>query len=304
MSGVASAAPLFLLSRGRPSDSDSLLMYPASRTLTAFVFAALGAVSLPKASAGQLPALGGPIQESDMLYLAGEPELSLDVVREQIARDSTDYDALWRASRAAVVIGIELENNREQNLWLDPALDWARRAVALDSTGIDGRYWRGVAAGRRAMNAAPGYAVELAQIVYDDAHAILQADSLHGGAHNMLGKLNYEIMMLSRIKRAIARTFMGNDALSDTSWENAEYHLARAEETWPDFVLFHFDLAQLHRKRGPREAAIEEYRHTLARPAIHPVDRGLQVQAREQLADWDVAVDSVAVRPAGSSRDR
>ncbi|NNL30435.1 MAG: hypothetical protein HKO77_05400, partial [Gemmatimonadetes bacterium] len=213
---------------------------------------------------GQFAGFGGPLAEADMLYTAGEPRLAFERLETHLSTDSADYGALWRAARSAVVLGIEEEDHRDQNAWLDPAILYAERAVSLRPGGVDGTYWRGVAAGRRAMNAGPGYAVELAEVVYEDAHAILTVDSLHGGAHNMLGKLNYEIMSLSRVKRLLARTFMGNDALNDTSWENAEYYLHRAAEVWPDFVLFHFDLGQLYEKRDRRELAIREMLHALS----------------------------------------
>ena len=148
------------------------------------------------------------------------------------------------------------------------------------------------------MNAGPGYAVELAQEVYDDAHAILAQDSLHGGAHNMLGKLNYEVMSMSRVKRLVARTFMDKPSLDDTSWEQAEYHLATAAEVWPEFVLFHFDLAQLYRKRGRRDEAIEEYIQAISLPSVHPTDHKLQLQAREQLAEWGIGTDTAGVGAA------
>ena len=94
---------------------------------------------------------------------------------------------------------------------------------------------------------------------------------------------------------------MGNDALSDTSWENAEYHLARAAEVWPDFVLFHFDLAQLHRKRGRRDEAIAAYQRALELPSFHPTDRRLKEQARNALAEWGVLADSAMGVPAPAS---
>ena len=261
---------------------------------------------LPGPAAAQFVGFGGTLAEADMLYLAGQPKLSFELLEEHLRTDSTDYDALWRASRAAVVIGIDEEGSRPQNIWLDPAIGYSERAVLVRPDGIDGRYWRGVSAGRRAMNASPGYAVELAQVVYDDAHMILEADSLHGGAHNMLGKLNYEIMSLSRIKRAVARTFMGNDALDDTSWENAEYHLEKAAALWPDFVLFHFDLAQLYRKRGRKDEAVVEFMAALRLPAVHPTDRRLQEQAREILNEWDVPLEGVpgGATAGGSPTDR
>ena len=258
-------------------------------------------LGLPTAARAQFVGFGDAISEADMLYMAGDPRTSLELLLERLEADSLDYDALWRASRAAVVIGIDIEQQdpNEQNAWLDPALMWAKKAADVNPGHIDGLYWRGVSSGRRAMNAGPGYAVELAQNVYDDAHAILAQDSLHGGAHNMLGKLNYEVMAMSRVKRLVARTFMNKPSLDDTSWEQAEYHLTKAVEEWPGFVLFHFDLAQLYKKRGRREEAVREYIQAASLPTVHPTDRRLQRQAQEQLAEWGIATDSVGLDPSG-----
>lgn len=229
---------------------------------------------------------GGAIEEADSLYFAGEVEAALEVLREHLRVDSLDADALWRAARASVEVGRGIEGNREQNAWFDPAIAWARRATEVHPGGLDGHYWLGAASGERAHNAGTSYAVELAQVTWEQANVILATDSLHGGGHNMLGKLNYEVMSLSRIKRFLARTFLGNDALDDMRWENAEFHLAEAARVWPGVVLFHYDLALLHRKRGRREEAIVEFRTVLSLPAIHPGDAAMKEEARAQLDDW------------------
>ena len=256
--------------------------------------------ALPGQAAGQLSTLGSPITRSDMAYLAGDTELSYTILQAELAADSSDYEVLWRAARAAVVIGIEQEGERGQNDWLDPAMRLSEYAVSLKPDGIDGIYWRGVSAGRRALNAGPSQSVGLAEAVYRDAHAILAVDSTHGGAHNLLGKLNYEVMTLPWLERMVARTFMGSGELRDTSWENAEYHLGRAVETWPDFILFHFDLGQLHRRRGRREAAIRSFRELLGLRATHPIDRRLQGQARGFLAEWGISeIESTSGTPMG-----
>jgi len=226
-----------------------------------------------------------PIQEADDLYFAGFPDASFALLEAHLAAVADDYDVLWRAARAAVVLGVSEEGSRPQNRWLDPAMDFANRAVALVSDGIDGLYWRGAAHGRRAMNASPGYATELAQRVWDDAHAILVQDSLHGGAHNLLGKLSYEVMSLSRFERAMGRIFMGSPVLSQASWERAEVHLEAAAREWPDLVLFQFDLAQLYRKRGRKDEARAAFERVLALPAIHPPDFDLHAQARAFISE-------------------
>ena len=141
--------------------------------------------------------------------------------------------------------------------------------------------------GRRALNAGNTYAAELAQRVYDDAHAILALDPLHGGAHNLLGKLNYEIMSLSRLERFLARLLVRKRALRDSSWENAELHLGTAVESWPDLILFHFDLAQLYRKRGRDEEARDALTRVSELPALHPLDPSLKEDAVRHLAELD-----------------
>jgi len=229
--------------------------------------------------------VSSPVAEADDLYFAGQPDASYALLEAHLAAVPDDYGVLWRAARAAVVLGVSEEGSRPQNRWLDPAMDFANRAVALVPDGVDGLYWRGAAHGRRAMNASPGYATELAQRVWDDAHAILAQDSLHGGAHNLLGKLSFEVMSLSRFERAMGRIFMGNPVLSQASWERAEVHLEAAAREWPDLVLFQFDLGQLYRKRGRRDDARAAFERVLALPAVHPPDFDLHAQARAFISE-------------------
>ena len=243
-------------------------------------------VAAPLAAEAQpLAGWGAPAENADVLYFGGRPREAFDLLEEHLEANPHDYEALWRAARSAVVLGVAEEGIRQQNGWLDPAIVLGDRAVSERTDGIDGIYWRGAAAGRRAMNAGPGYGADLAQRVYDDAHAILVLDPSHGGAHNLLGKLNYEIMSLSRIERFIGRTFVRKQALRDSSWEAAEEHLRVAAESWPDFVLFQFDLAQLHRKRGRGDEARSTLRHVTEMVPLHPSDASFQDEARRYLEE-------------------
>ncbi len=246
------------------------------------------AIALPTGGGAQLIAgPGGPIQQADALYFGGSPLEALEILEHHLDVNPMNYGALWRAARSALVLGIAADEKDAQNRWLDPAIDFGERAVAVHPAGIDGIYWRGAAAGRRALNAGAGHATELAQRVYDDAHAILSADPTHGGAHNLLGKLNYEVMSLSRIERALGRLFMGNDAISQTSWEKAETHLLEATESWPELILFRFDLAQLYKKRGREAEAVQALQALILLPPVHPPDREIKDAARMLLAEID-----------------
>jgi tetratricopeptide (TPR) repeat protein len=232
-----------------------------------------------------LARLGATLGDADLLYFAGRPREAYDLLERHLQEKPDDYDALWRAVRSAVVLGIQEEGTQQQNMWLDPAIGLGERAVAARPEGVDGLYWHGAATGRRALNAGPGYAAELAQRVYDDAHAILALDPTHGGAHNLLGKLNYEIMSLSGLERFIGRHLVRRQALRDSSWEDAETHLVAAAESWPDLVLFQFDLAQLYRKRGRDDEARAALHRVTEMVPIHPLDPSFQDDARRHLED-------------------
>ena len=135
------------------------------------------------------------------------------------------------------------------------------------------------------MNAGHNYAADLAQRAYDDAHAILAVDSLHAGAHNLLGRINYEVMDLPRIARFIARRVLGHPALHDSSWEGAEHHLGRAAELSPDNVLYQLDLGDVYQRRDRDAEAREVLGRVLAMPSVNPADDFFKESARRFLEE-------------------
>lgn len=248
--------------------------------LTLAVCAVLAARA-PAAAAQR--AADNAVADADVLYFAGEPVEAYELLTAHLEGSPTDYEALWRAARAAVVVGMVKVGTTAQNEWLDPAIVLGDRAVAERPDGLDGLYWRGAAEGRRALNAGNDYASRLVQSVYDDAHAILAVDSLHGGAHNLLGRVNYEIMDLSRIERFLARLLVSNRALRESSWDLAELHLRRAVELWPNNVLFQLDLGELYRRRGRNDEARTVLEQVPAMPSVHPPDDVFKETARHWL---------------------
>lgn len=250
----------------------------------ALLFALLAV--LPHAVEAQpVELFGGTVGEADLLYFAGRPQEAYEVLQRHLEADPHDYDALWRAARAAVMVGMEEEGVERQNHWFDPAIVLGDRAVAERAGGVDGLHWRAAAEGRRAKNAGAGYASELAQRVYDDAHSILALDAAHCAAHNMLGSLSFEVMSLSRFERFLGRRLYDSRVLRESSWEDAERYLSAAVELCPDVVAFQLDLAKLHRKRGRRDEARAAFRRVTELTPVHPPDPTLQDEARGALEE-------------------
>jgi tetratricopeptide (TPR) repeat protein len=225
------------------------------------------------------------VDRADSLYFSGKPEASYELLDAHLDDDPDDYDALWRAVRACLVLGSAGEGWRNQNPWVDHGMELGNRSVELRPDAIEGRYWRAAITGRRAQNAAPEYGAKLAEISYEDAQAILAVDPDHGGAHNILGMIFFEVMSLSRLERFFGRTFVRTQALKESSWEAAEEHLEAAAEDWPDWMRFQYDLAELYRKRGRKDEARTAYARVAHMPVVHPSDETLREDAVHALEE-------------------
>ena len=170
----------------------SFVTSPLSKPMpTRPLLLALATAALGNPLAAQAPLVmdawaGGALESADALYFAGDPEGAFELLREHLDENPHDYDALWRIVRSTVVLGAAGDRWQEQNPWWDAGMMYGDTAVAVRPDGIDGRYWRAAAYGRRALNAVAEYGAELAEVAYGDAHAILEVDPGHGGAHNVL----------------------------------------------------------------------------------------------------------------------
>jgi hypothetical protein len=161
----------------------------------------------------------------DSLYVALDASGSLAAAEALVAADSTDEEASWRAARAALAMGLLATEESEQMGWYRRSEAHAARVVARDSLRVEGLYLLAAAEGRRALQERPRVIAELAQEVWILAQRVLAVEPGHAGAHNILGKVNFEVMTLGRVKRFLAQLLVGdNAALDSASWEEAERH--------------------------------------------------------------------------------
>ncbi|MEX2526952.1 MAG: tetratricopeptide repeat protein [Gemmatimonadota bacterium] len=241
-----------------------------------------GPPAYASAQEGSAPGLA----EADSLYFAGNAEGSLELLTTGGFWREDPAPRRWRSIRALVALGMEPGTTAEQNRWLDQGVALAQEVKDQGPPTLDEIFWGAAAQGRRALNAGPRYAGELGVRARDDARLVLAADPLHGGAHNVLGRVGLEVMSLSRIQRILARatgvTFPG-----DIDWEEAEHHLRRATELWPHMVLYHLDLAKLLIKRNRQDEARRALQQALATPPLHPPDPVLKEEAGLLLATLD-----------------
>jgi tetratricopeptide (TPR) repeat protein len=224
------------------------------------------------------------IVRGEQLHFDHRAAESLEAFENIIAAEPDNYDALWRAARAAVVMGLLAHGTEIENQWFMNAEDFARRATEIEPDGIDGLHWLVASKGLRSVQTNSLDASRLGSEVFELAHRILEMDSLHAGAIHALGVLNYEVQKLSSTERFIATRVMGNRAFRLTSWEDAERYLTRAVELAPDFILYWLDLGKMYLERENMERADEVLQRVLELEPVHPPDAELQKVATRLLA--------------------
>jgi Tfp pilus assembly protein PilF len=114
--------------------------------------------------------------------------------------------------------------------------------------------------------------VRLAEEVRRQALRVLELDSLHAGAHHVLGQWHAEVRRLSGVSRFFARHVLGAEVLDQASWDQAVRHLERAVELAPQGIIHHLELARVYLDRDREADARDELREVLQRPALEPTD--------------------------------
>ncbi len=227
------------------------------------------------------------LKQADSLFRAGAPdralELALEVAEARQEEGLSPYEPLWRASSFALGLGVVEPSGEASNRRYRQALQLARGAREVEPEGVDARYWEVAALGRMALAAGTREAADYGERIQEGATWILERRPDHHGAHHALGKLYHEIMEVSGLSRFLGRTFTGNRALEEASWDRAEYHLHRARELAPEMFLYRLDLARLYADRGRSADARALLEELVADPVRQPPDRIFRDEARELL---------------------
>ncbi len=209
----------------------------------------------------------------------------MEVYRAILSESPNNVEALWRAARASVVLGILSEDWDTRKAWYREGADLARQAEALRPGDLELSYWRAANLGRWAQEEPGGRTVVgLAKEVRSTAEEILGRDPTHAGAHNVLGMFFFEVLTLNKAERAIAG-LLAPGTLRGVRWEEADYHLRRAVALDPFNTLYLKDFGKALVWHGDVEEARMYLERALRVPATLPTDPVFQQEARILLAE-------------------
>lgn len=241
----------------------------------------------PAGGAASLPATDSLVRIGDRAFSRGRHTTAYAAYASAAREaDGAGYEALWKAARAAVDVGLDLGRETAAG-WYALADEHARRAIQLEPGRPEGHLHLARALGLVALDANPRERVRLSNEIRAEGRVTLEADSGYAGGWHVLARWNAEVMRLSGPARFFARTFLGGEVMSEASWRDAERYMARAAELEPRRILHHLELGKIYRETGRPDRAGAALRRTLELAALDYHDCVYQREARELLAAID-----------------
>ena len=230
------------------------------------------------------------IEAGDRAVAALDASGALEHYRAAIRADSSNVQALTKASGAAVDLGEYETVSSARSLLYADAERFARRAAAAAPRNPEAHFALARALGRTALSLGTRERIRYATDIRKHALAALAIDSTHAGALHVMGMWNAEVMRLNGMARMVARNFLGGQVFGSASWGDAVRYMERSVAVEPDGIVHRLDLAKIYLdladgKRGAeyRERARDHLEHALAVPPAAYNDRHYLAEAAKLL---------------------
>jgi len=224
----------------------------------------------------------------DSAHAALAPAQALQHYRAVLAHDSTNYEALWKASREVVDIAKQIHDKgdkKQRDSLYEVGRAYAEAAVRANPNGADGHFMIAQALGRLSRTRGGKERVRFAQIIYDEANKAIALDSTNDGAYHVLGAWHEEVMLLSGIQKFFAKTLFGAGFLDKGNWADAQRYLERAVALAPKSIFHRYELAGVYIDVGKYSKAREQLNTLETLPIADVLDHQYQKEGKQLLED-------------------
>lgn len=241
----------------------------------------VGAVVTAATANAQSPA--AHIAIGDSIYAQFKPDEALPHYLAAIGPDSSNYEALWKASRSEIDLAESEKDQGKRDRLSIAGETLARRAIKVDPQDAEGHFALARALGRRALSVGVRDRVKYATDVRAEALEALRINPNHPGALHVMGVWNAEVMRLNGFERFFAKNVLGGRVFGEASWDKAVSFMERAVAADPDRIVHHLDLGKIYADIGDKAKARTQFELVVQGHRIDFNDPAYQREAQSLL---------------------
>ena len=227
----------------------------------------------------------------DLLREAQAAEARLDSVRAlelyrqaDVARPN-DAFILQKLARQYSDLVEDQPGVAEKKRYAQTALDYSRRAVAVDPTDAVNVLSVAICYGKLALYSDTREKVQYSRLVRGEAERALVLKPDYAWAHHVLGRWHYEVASLGTTSKFFVRLFYGG--LPAASFAEGIRQLQRATELEPGELNHWLELGFACAAADQSDLARKHWARGLAMPTRSKPDEPAKQRAREALARLD-----------------
>lgn len=226
------------------------------------------------------------IGSGDAAYAAYNDQQALDHYLEALKLEPSNYEALWKTSRAYVDIadlikaGDKESGARQMKMYTD-AVNLARQAVAAQPNDTWGHFQLAAANGKRLLKLGKKDQIDASKEVRDEIEKAIALDPKNDLAYHAFGRWHRRMAEIGGAKRFFGSIVYGS--IPKGSVEESEKFLRKAIELRPGYANHYLELGRTLVARDKRDEAIQAFNKCIELPKSSSKDDMLKDEARAEL---------------------
>jgi tetratricopeptide (TPR) repeat protein len=228
----------------------------------------------------------GRLAEGDAAYARFDDPAALAKYQAALAFEPSNYEALYKASRALVniadvVTGTGKDARERQMKLYTEAAALARRAVAADPEGTWGHFLVAAAEGKRLLMLGVKDQVAASRGIKAEIDKAIALDPANHLAWAALGVWHRRLAEIGPIRRLLGNIFLG--PIPKGSLAESEKALRRAVDLHPEFVNHYLELGRTLVDEKKYDDAARAFEKAIGLPKTTSEDDILKAEARAEL---------------------